>query len=130
MAQSDIDATMRSIERAAERVIKRIAFSIQGQLKVSTPVDTSWARSNWLVSIGRPVTQPAGSPTAVGQASAAQSAGEARLLVYNFSQGDIWLSNNVPYIQKLNTGHSKQAPANFIERAIQQGIAAIARGST
>jgi len=126
MAESDIRATVSAVETAAARVIKRIGFEIGNELKRTTPIDTSWARANWLTSIGRPVTAPAGSRESVGIASGAQSAGEARLLVYNVNQGDVWISNNVPYIQKLNEGHSKQAPAGFIEVAIATAIRTIA----
>jgi hypothetical protein len=33
--------------------------------------------------------------------------------------------NNVPYIQQLNYGHSKQAPALFVEAAIDRALAAV-----
>lgn len=124
MSDQEIRATIAAIEKTAERVIKRVGFAIQGELIRATPVDTGWARANWLVSIGRPPEGPVGSREAVN--AGAQAAGQGRLLVYNVSQGDVWIGNNVPYIQKLNEGHSKQAPANFVERAISQGIASIA----
>jgi hypothetical protein len=126
MAESDIRATMNAIEANASRVIKRVGFEIGNELKRTTPIDTSWARANWLTSIGRPVAAPVGSPESVGTARGAQSAGEARLLVYNVNQGDVWITNNVPYIKKLNEGHSKQAPAGFVEQAIATAIRTIA----
>lgn len=124
MAEQDIRATVAAIEGLAARTIKRVGFEIANELKRTTPRDTSWARSNWLISIGRPVTAPAGSREAV--TTTAQAAGEARLLVYRTNQGDVWISNNVPYIQPLNEGHSKQAPAGFVEDAIRAAIAKIA----
>lgn len=126
MAASDIRITVAAIEKTAERVIKRIGFQIQGELIRTTPVDTGWARANWQVSIGKPTSGPVGSREAVN--TGAVGDGQSRLLVYTLNQGDIWLGNHVPYIQVLNAGHSKQAPANFVERAIRQGIAAIAGG--
>lgn len=124
MADQDIRATVRAVEKDAERVIKRVGFACQNELKRATPVDTGWARANWQVSIGHPITQTTGSREAVNVS--AQAAGEARLLVYDLSQGDIWITNNVPYIQELNQGHSKQAPAGFVEDAIRAAIASIA----
>lgn len=126
MAEADIRRTISAVERTAERVIKRIGFSVHGKLVTSTPVDTGWARANWVVSIGAPFQGVAGSPGAV--TTGPQADGTARLLVYSLTQSPlIWITNNVPYIRKLNEGHSKQAPANFVERAIDQGVAAVVR---
>jgi hypothetical protein len=126
MAEQDIKATLSGIEKTAERVIKRVGFAIHGELVRATPVDTGWARANWQVSIGRPTSGAVGSRENVAGATAAQSAGTARLLVYDFKQGDVWLGNHVPYIQKLDEGHSKQAPEGWVARAIRAGLAAIA----
>jgi hypothetical protein len=125
MAEADITRTVQAVARSAERVIKRLGFEIQGELIRKTPVDTGWARANWVVSIGTPHTGVVGSREAVSQAG--QIAGQGRLLVYRLNQGQIWISNNVPYIGKLNEGHSKQAPAGYIEQAIDTAIRTIVR---
>ena len=31
----------------------------------------------------------------------------------------VYISNNLPYIQRLNDGYSQQAPENFVESAVQ-----------
>lgn len=121
-AGSDIRRTIGQIDKAGERVVKRLATSVNAELIKATPVDTGWARANWIFSIGQPIAGPAGAPGKVGPARQAQSSGVARVLVYKLNQGVIWLSNNVPYIQVLNAGHSKQAPAGFIEAAIDRGV--------
>lgn len=122
MARTDIRRTIRDIEKTGERQMKRLATSVNAELIKATPVDTGWARANWIFSIGQPIDDVAGAPGKVGPAASAQSAGIGRVLVYKLHQGVIWLSNNVPYIQVLNAGHSKQAPAGFIEDAIDRGV--------
>ncbi len=120
MSEAGINRTVTlGIERPAERTIKRLAFEVHGELIRNTPVDTGWARANWLVSLGRPINETAGSRDSVS--TVAQGAGQARLLVYRLGQ-DIWISNNVPYIQALNEGHSKQAPEGWVEAAIETAI--------
>lgn len=126
MAQSDINVTMSGVDQTIARVVKRTAFACNNELKRATPVDTGWARANWVPSVGSPVNTTNGSREAVS--AAAQSAGEARLLVYRTNQGDVWITNNVPYIQKLNEGHSKQSPAGWIQAAIRTAVASIAGG--
>lgn len=129
MAESDIRATMASVEKLAERVIKRVGFQVQTELVISTPVDTGWARANWLVSIGQPTNGPTPKSGEKGLGNADVSEREARaarLLVYDLKQGDVHISNHVPYIGKLNEGHSPQAPAGWVEDAIRRAMAIIA----
>jgi hypothetical protein len=45
-------------------------------------------------------------------------------------QGGIYVYNNVPYVVFLNQGHSKQASAHFIERAILEAQVATGKGLT
>jgi formaldehyde-activating enzyme involved in methanogenesis len=33
------------------------------------------------------------------------------------------VSNNVPYINRLNEGHSAQAPAGFVQQAVAKAVA-------
>ena len=41
-------------------------------------------------------------------------------LIYEKKDNVAYITNNVPYINKLNDGHSSQAPAHFVEAAIDQ----------
>lgn len=119
-AEVNITRTISGVEKTYERVVKRLGFQISTELIVATPVDTGWARANWIISIGQPHQNVAGSRDAISRGE--QGNGQARLLVYRRNQGNIWISNNVPYIQALNDGHSKQAPAGYIEAAINTAV--------
>lgn len=92
-----------------------------------TPVDTGWARANWVPNIGEPLTGVVGTREAV--TAGAQAAGQAKLIRYKLGQGPIYLTNNVEYIKRLNAGHSKQAPAGFIQAAVARGIKAVEKKS-
>lgn len=102
---------------------KKVALAIVRELVISTPVDTSKALSNWQVSLN---TRPAGSlpPYAYGnrgstqEISAVDAIRVAELILKNKKPGDvIHITNNLPYIRRLNEGSSTQAPAGFVERA-------------
>lgn len=108
-----------------ERAAKALVLAITANLIAATPVDTGWARANWVPSIGAPATATAGSPEAVSTAQ--QEAGQAAVLAFKLAQGTLYVSNNVPYIGVLNYGRSQQAPAGFIERAVEQALAEIKR---
>lgn len=126
--QSNLDLVIAGLRGAVADAVKRVAFNISAELISTTPVDTGWARSNWVISIGEPISSPVGSRDAVDQS--AQADGQARMLVYDVMQGAVHITNNVPYIEVLNTGHSPQAPAGFIEAAIARGLATATTGAT
>jgi len=107
----------------AAREIKAIALDIDRELRRATPIDTGHARRNWIPSVGQPHTTEAAS-------DAERVQGIAQALAYSLEAGPLWLSNVVAYINRLNYGHSKQAPAGFIERAVDLALQrAQARGS-
>jgi hypothetical protein len=80
-----------------------------------TPVDTGWARANWIPSVGTATEQTDGTPQSVS--TGAQQIGIAQVAAYRGAQ-PVFVSNNVPYIMTLNDGSSKQAPAGFVELAV------------
>ena len=54
MADAQVRAVIRSLERLSERVITKITLDVTANLIESTPVDTGWARANWVPQIGAP----------------------------------------------------------------------------
>ena len=97
-----------TLTRAVEAEVVRIATNVHAELIEATPVDTGFAASSWQLSIGTPAegTGPGGS-----------------LDGYTLDQGSAFATNNASYIQRLNAGHSAQAPAGFVEQAIARGVA-------
>ena len=98
-----------------------LSFNIHYDLVDETPKDTGWAAANWVPSIGSPFTGEVGDFSSYGT-SDIQKQGELFLLTWDMSKGSIYLANNVEYIQALNAGHSQQAPAMFVEKAIERGL--------
>jgi len=128
-------ATRHEIRVQLEQHVGKVAVAVTLHIAANlvaapseggTPVDTGWARANWVPAIGRAFEGVAGSRTNVS--SGAQSAGQASLLSYRIAMGPIYVSNNVPYILALNDGHSPQAAAHFIERAIDKAVLEDIRG--
>lgn len=98
----------------------------------TTPVDTSKALSNWLVGRGRPRRSiieahfPGKGGNTAGQ-SRSKTIKEAAARIKGAVTRPIFVSNNVPYMDKLNAGSSQQAPANFIEMALLAARQAVRR---
>ena len=84
-----------------------------------TPVDKGRAKGNWQTSVSAPITtetellDPSGS-TAISKAAAVVASAKA------VKYPTFWISNNLPYIEELNKGSSKQAPAMFVETVIKR----------
>lgn len=97
-----------------------------------TPVDEGRARSNWLVTVGSPsgiTIEPhvKGSKGSTGDANVRVTIeqGTAQIGTYaSPDQGAVYISNNLPYIVRLNQGWSAQAPAGFVEIGIAAARAA------
>ena len=108
-----------------------LTLNVLARLIKATPVDTGWARANWIPSARRPsrrlspgITRRDQRQAALGTVQAAQQRGTASLLNELGKPGVVpfFCTNNVPYIGALNNGHSKQAPAGFIQREIVAAV--------
>lgn len=113
-------------ETASDAAVK-VASEILKDLLNVTPVDTSKALSNWQIGLGsppdarlKPYFPGLGGSTQEASANAALKAG-LDVLKGKKAGVTIYITNNLPYIRRLNDGYSKQAPAGFVERAVLIG---------
>jgi hypothetical protein len=129
--------SLRDLSKDMARLAKQIPVNVQRNLKqtvlvidqalvTSTPVDTGRARSNWIVGEG-PSTSVIdayvkGEKGSTGAANAQAALDQAKAFLDSTALSTIYISNNLSYIQYLNEGSSAQAPAGFIEAAVQAGI--------
>jgi hypothetical protein len=121
------------IPEMASEAAKEVASEVLGVLAYTTPVDTSQALSNWLVTLNDPATQkiapyfPGVYGTTQG-VSAQQTVNEGLYAMGAKKPGQpIYITNNQPYIVDLNNGSSKQEPAGFVQRAVLVGTRLLAR---
>jgi len=124
---AELDKLAAVLDAYIDKSITAVAVEAQATLVEGTPIDTGWARNNWLMSLDAPATEPAGSPDNVGSASAASQQGIA-IVISSFSHrrhGNIYIANNVPYIGRLNDGYSPQAPAGYVETALDTAVAVV-----
>jgi len=125
-----------NVPREVSKVMKKAALAVDQTVVMATPVDTGRARSNWIVSLGSPSGEtrdpyaplPQGQdPSKLGESGNAQGAiSHAKEVVAFHKEGPICVTNNLPYIERLNEGYSSQAGAMFVEEAVQAGVQAVA----
>nr|DAN15709.1 MAG TPA: tail component [Caudoviricetes sp.] len=115
-----------NVPKNADEIVRKVALAADQTITMATPVDTGRARANWQVGIG---VVPTGtveySGGGAGAAGYAIGAATNAVTTYKGQPGGIWLVNNLPYIQRLNEGWSAQAPAKFVEQAIDTAVNAI-----
>lgn len=119
------------IDKSVADGVKKVTLAVTAAVTEATPVDTGWARANWVPSLS-PIVVKAGELSdqerrsrAGGQAAAQAAAVAAIAVSYNIGQGAVYISNGVEYIAKLNSGSSKQAPVNFVQKSIVAGVRSI-----
>lgn len=117
----EAEELQKVLEKDIGKIMKYAALKITQELVKATPVDTGFARASWIPSIGKPTDQVGGSPST--PSNNAQAQGQASILRYTVDQGDIYITNNVNYMEWLNLGHSEQAEHEFVEDAIARGTA-------
>lgn len=114
-----MQARAGKIPGRADQITRQIALAADRAVVMATPVDTGRARANWQATIGAPATGTVNGAPGKG-ASVAAATSQASAVIAGYRSGQvIFLTNNLPYIVPLNNGHSKQAPANFVESAVE-----------
>ena len=108
------------LEGAIARVTRKVSLDVTANLVETTPVDTGWARANWIPSVGQPSESPVGSKESISVVE--QALGKTKVAGFKDISQKVFITNNVPYITDLNDGTSKQAPAGFVQNAITKAV--------
>lgn len=109
------------VEENAGKLLRKVALAVDSAVVLATPVDTGRARSNWQVEIGQPASGTIEPLAGAGSAGAAIEA--AKAVIETAVPGNtVHITNNLDYIGRLNDGWSAQAPAGFVEEAVQNGV--------
>jgi hypothetical protein len=117
----------RELRADISRTLRDVMLLAADNVTNATPVDTTNAANNWILSTGSPYTGVDGSRLAPSHT--AQDAGIKALQGYDVGRdGKIYLRNNVLYLQFLDQGHSQQAPAGFVAAAFQGAARRAPRG--
>ena len=108
------------IEELGTQTLRKIALDVDQDLVNNTPVDTGRAKGNWLVGVNSVKTAIVEKEDKSGSGAILEGASEIKKAEF----GDvIHIINNLPYINKLNDGSSTQAPAGFVESAVERAVA-------
>jgi hypothetical protein len=113
-----------NVEFYSNKEVRQLGILVQQTLITSTPVDTGRARNNWIATLGTPSSEIKEASKYERNARSTISSNTAEIEKRQPEQS-IYISNNLPYIKRLNDGYSAQAPAGFVEAALVRAQNAI-----
>lgn len=105
---TQLNAFVTGTQEKIDKTVKGATVALATRVITETPFDTTAAQGNWQASVGQPKTDildRTGADAAMADVSA-NVPDEAGSVVY--------LSNNLPYIRKLEYGHSDQSPQGMV----------------
>lgn len=98
------------VDKEVSKQVRTIALALLNEIIQRSPVDTGRFRGNNTVSIGSPVYSTSVDVDPSG--NEAMSRGMTALSgLEPYTQ--VFIQNNLPYAERLENGHSKQAPAGI-----------------
>jgi len=115
----DVKKFAEKAEKDADAAISKICLDLLSNIVLNTPVDTGRARANWFTSIGIPSSTTVEHEGA--QSAAGVAIGRASADIASAPRNIFWISNNLPYIYRLEFEQwSKQAPSGMVRLAINR----------
>jgi hypothetical protein len=120
-------ALAENIDTQVGIMLVLISTAVHVAVVVATPVDTGRARTGWTLSIGSADFYIPPEDTYPNMQSGAAHATATRdadtILRPLLTRGaDVYTvvfdTNSVPYIEELNAGSSRQAPSDYVARAV------------
>ena len=116
--QKDLEVFLKDTEKNIGRVRKKVTLDLQRKVSERTPVDTGRARFSWFVTDGAPSREAPPDGTYAGVAPPQATFAQPFEISY--------ITNNLPYIVRLEFGHSGQAPSGMARIAVAEVEAELA----
>ena len=124
----ELDRVLEQLKTDTQTFKRVFALNLLSRIVYRTPVDTGRARANWQVSNVSPNTNERkrfkkNQPNAVATDTVARG---QKNIDKNKEGQSIFIANNLPYIQRLESGTwSKQAPQGMVAISIEEEETAI-----
>ncbi|WP_225784253.1 HK97 gp10 family phage protein [Xenophilus sp. Marseille-Q4582] len=125
---ADLEKLVEKAKGNVEKATRMVVILAAQGLVMKSAVDTGRFRANWQFGAGNlnPATTDATDKGGMATLSRLQAEIGAAPI-----GGILWVSNSLPYAQRLEDGWSKQAPAGMVRLTVQElpgAVAAYVRG--
>lgn len=124
-----LDEALEAAQENAEEVFRSAAFDLFSKIIQRTPVDTGRARANWQLALRSPNLKKVGRARKRKATNRKLLSDRRKLeiialdrLYKDWKPGySVWITNNLPYINRLETGTwSDQAPQGMVAISIAE----------
>lgn len=112
----DISKFNDKVKSLGDVAVRKICLELTSSVVLKTPVDTGRARGNWFGTVNTPSNETSTKTDKNG----ASTIGEAQAAIKAAPGQIYYLSNNLPYIRRLEYGYSKQAPKGMVRITITE----------
>ena len=119
----DLNSAITKANSNMDTVVRKVVLDLGTSIVFGSPVDTGRFRANWQYAFGR---VPSGTLDVLDKSG--QGSIDKINAGLKFTEGIHYLTNNLPYAQRLEDGYSKQAPAGMVGLTILRfsGIVSLA----
>ncbi len=112
--QSDMVRFEKEVMGQSEKVIRQAAAAMFSRIVRATPVDEGTAKGNWQVGVNSTPDGP------IERDDEGAALAEISLKTAQFTLADsLHFANSLPYIRRLESGWSGQAPAGMVATNIE-----------
>ena len=111
----DLKNISKKFDGTIDDLIDGVELSLYSAVIISTPVDTGRLRGNWFMSQGSSSNKTSN----VNDVSGSEAISRVQSLVGALKGGRVtFLTNNLPYAEAIEFGHSKQAPTGMVRKNV------------
>jgi|TARA_R110000868_G_scaffold309284_1_gene570640 hypothetical protein len=115
--QQDLNKYQLKLQGLTNQQLRGTLYSFSSAVIKGTPVDTGRLRGNWQASITTPITSKVDRLDQTGNTSTS----DVKNVLKSFKTGMVfYLTNNLPYANKMEYGGSAQAPQGMVRINIQR----------
>lgn len=109
----DLEQFSKQLSTDLSNLTRKFALNLWGNITRRTPVDTGRARGSWFVTINTP-SEKVREKIAKGKVLPAPAIPTIKASTHFF------ITNNLPYIKRLEYGYSKQAPYGMVRVSLAE----------
>lgn len=112
----DLSKQIEKAKGKTELAVKKTMIELFNRVIQKSPVDTGRFRANWNCSIGSPNLSTSESTDPSGSVASARAS--ATVVSYTLNGQSVFLTNSLPYAERLENGWSKQAPNGMVRLSV------------
>lgn len=115
--EDQINAFIRKARENPKKVTRQVSIKLFSAVIQASPVDTGRFRANWQATTLSPA---AGTVNTTDRSGATTISHVTTTVAGSTNASQFYLTNNLPYAEKLEYGYSNQAPQGFVRTNVSR----------